>query len=146
MPLHITLYHKVINSVQEACAKSCKPHEDWNKRKKPQNNIFIDQKNWKLRVWCYFFHFFHVICKISNFNMWTAKHLAQVSCTELTLTQKKKHFTFQPSKKMENKIWWNKFVDSGFEIHVMNSFKVIIQVQCPMPLCHFMSTKMTFHS
>ena len=28
---------------------------------------------------------FPVICKISNFNMWTAKHLAQASCTELTL-------------------------------------------------------------
>ena len=24
--------------------------------------------------------FFHVFCKISNFNMWTAKHLAQASC------------------------------------------------------------------
>ena len=42
-------------------------------------------KNWKLRVWCSLFHFFHVICKISNFNMWTAKHLAQASCTGLTL-------------------------------------------------------------
>ena len=29
--------------------------------------------------------FFHVVCKISNFDMWTAKHLAQASCTELTL-------------------------------------------------------------
>ena len=29
--------------------------------------------------------FFHVICKISNFNVWTAEHLAQASCTELTL-------------------------------------------------------------
>ena len=29
--------------------------------------------------------FFHVICKMSNFNMRTAKHLAQASCTELTL-------------------------------------------------------------
>ena len=28
---------------------------------------------------------FHVICKISNFNTWTAKHLARASCTELTL-------------------------------------------------------------
>ena len=37
-------------------------------------------KNWKL-----LFHFFHVICKISNFNIWTAKHLTQASCTELTL-------------------------------------------------------------
>ena len=28
---------------------------------------------------------FHVVCKISKFNMWTAKHLALASCTELTL-------------------------------------------------------------
>ena len=41
--------------------------------------------NSKRRVWCSIFHFFHLICNISNFNMWTAKHLAQASCTELTL-------------------------------------------------------------
>ena len=33
------------------------------------------------------FWIFYVVCKISNFNMWTAKHLAQASCTELTLKQ-----------------------------------------------------------
>ena len=33
----------------------------------------------------FFVSFFHVICKISNFNVLTAKHLAQASCTELTL-------------------------------------------------------------
>ena len=32
-------------------------------------------------------HSFHVISKISNINMWTAKHLAQASCTELTLKE-----------------------------------------------------------
>ena len=42
-------------------------------------------KNWKRRVWCSLFNFFHVICKISNFNMWTTKHLVQASWTELTL-------------------------------------------------------------
>ena len=42
-------------------------------------------KNWKLRVWCCLFHFFHVMCKILNLIMWTTKHLAQASCTELTL-------------------------------------------------------------
>ena len=31
------------------------------------------------------FLFFYVVCKISNFKMWTAKHLAQASCSELTL-------------------------------------------------------------
>ena len=30
--------------------------------------------------------FFHVICKISNIDIWTAKHLVQASFTELTLT------------------------------------------------------------
>ena len=29
--------------------------------------------------------FFHVVCKISYSNMWTAKHFAQGSCTEFTL-------------------------------------------------------------
>ena len=50
-------------------------------------------KNWKLRVWCSLFHFFHVICKISNFNIWTAKHLAQASCTELTLSLRSWNFS-----------------------------------------------------
>ena len=31
------------------------------------------------------FLFFYVVCKISSFNIWTPKHLVQVSCTELTL-------------------------------------------------------------
>ena len=42
-------------------------------------------KNWKLRVWCSLLHFFHVIGKVSNLNMWTAKYLVQASCTKLTL-------------------------------------------------------------
>ena len=41
-------------------------------------------KNWKIRV-CFWFHYFYLICKISNFNTWTAKHLAQAFCTDLTL-------------------------------------------------------------
>ena len=36
----------------------------------------------------YFVSFFHVVFKISNFNMQTAKHLAQASCAELTLQWK----------------------------------------------------------
>ena len=36
----------------------------------------------------YFVLFFDVACKISKFNMWTAKHLAQASWTELTLPWK----------------------------------------------------------
>ena len=30
-------------------------------------------KNWKLRIWCYLFHFSHVICKISNFTSWISQ-------------------------------------------------------------------------
>ena len=53
------------------------------KQNKKHQNLLA--KNWKLRIWCLWFHFFHVIWNsISNFNMWTTKHLAQVSCTELT--------------------------------------------------------------
>ena len=51
-------------------------------------------KNWKLRVWCSLFHFFHVICKISNFNIWSAKNLVQASCPELTLLDYKAQFPF----------------------------------------------------
>ena len=38
-----------------------------------------------ISIWNLFVLFFHVVCKISNFDMWTANHLTQVSCTELTL-------------------------------------------------------------
>ena len=60
--------------------KSFKPHE------KSKNIKILDLlvKTWKRRVWCSLFYFFHVICKTSNFNMWTAKHLARAPCTELT--------------------------------------------------------------
>ena len=51
--------------------------------KKHKSARFIDEK--LKTVWCSLFYFFYVISKISNFNMWTAKHLAQASCTELTL-------------------------------------------------------------
>ena len=57
------------------------------KNKARNMNIRIFLANWKLRVWYSLFHYYHVICKISNLNMWTAKHLARASCTELTLKQ-----------------------------------------------------------
>ena len=59
--------------------KSCKPYENETKNIK-MLNIWV--KNWKVRVRCSLFHFFHMICKISNFSMWTAKYLAQFSCTK----------------------------------------------------------------
>ena len=52
--------------------------------KKHQNAKSIDEKL-KTKGLMLFVLFFHVISKISNFNMWTAKHLVQASCTELTL-------------------------------------------------------------
>ena len=36
----------------------------------------------------FFISFFHVICKILDFNVRTAKHLTQASCTELTLLRR----------------------------------------------------------
>ena len=63
--------------------KSCKPYKKTKQKNIKILNLLV--KNWKLRVLCSLFHLFHVICKISSFNMWTAKHLAQASFTELTL-------------------------------------------------------------
>ena len=82
-----------VNSVQEACAKCFVVHlikfkilqTTWKNKTKNIKMLNLLVKNWKLRVWCSLLHFFHVICKISNSNMWAAKHLAQASCTELTL-------------------------------------------------------------
>ena len=53
--------------------------------KKHQKARLIDEKM-KTKSLMFFVYFFHVICKILNSNMWTTKHLAQASCTELTLT------------------------------------------------------------
>ena len=75
---YIRMWVKV-NSVQGACAKFLANH--MKKQNKKHKNAKSIGENWKLRV-CY--SFFHVIYKISN-NMWTAKHLAQASFTELTL-------------------------------------------------------------
>ena len=54
----------------------------WKNKTKNIKILDLLLKNWKLTVWCSLFHFSHVICKISKFNMWTGKHLAQASCTE----------------------------------------------------------------
>ena len=39
----------------------------------------------RFSILMFFAMLLYVICKISNFNKWTAKHLAQAFCTELTL-------------------------------------------------------------
>ena len=94
-----------VNSLQEACAKFFAVHilkfeilqTTWKNKKqnKKHQNKDLLLKNWKLRVWCSLFHFSRVICKISKFNMWTGKHLAQASCTELTLNHTEWHVDFQ---------------------------------------------------
>ena len=61
---------------------SCKSHEKIKQRTSDSSFQFFINKSITLM---FFVLFFHVVCKISNFNMWTTKHLAQASCTELTL-------------------------------------------------------------
>ena len=84
---HGTLKHTSIlkvNSVQEACAKCFADHilefetlqTTWKNKTRSIKMLDLLMKNGKLRV--------IAICKISHFNMWAAKHLAQASCTELT--------------------------------------------------------------
>ena len=87
------LFWSKVNSVQEACAKcfavhilnlkSCKSNEKkWNNGHQTLSFQFFINRSCILMFHCFVFH---VVCKISNFNMWTAKHLVQASCTELTL-------------------------------------------------------------
>ena len=92
-----------VNSVQEACAKCFAVHilkfeilqTTWKDKTKNIKMLdLLSSEKLKSKGLISLFHFFHVICKISNFNMWTAKHLAQASCTELTLLNPR-HFTFK---------------------------------------------------
>ena len=48
--------------------------------------------------------FFHVVWEISNFNMWTAKHLAQASCTEFTL------LSHTSGREVEKKLFYRKIL------------------------------------
>ena len=54
----------------------------WNKEHQTLSFQFLINKS---SILMFFVLFLHVVCEISNFNMWTTKHLAQGSCTELTL-------------------------------------------------------------
>ena len=100
--------HKV-NSVQETCAKCIGVHilefeilqTTWKNKTKNIKMLDLLMKNSKLRVWSSLFQIFHVIWKIS-FNMWTAKHLEQASCTELTL--KTNSVQIQGSINLKNQI------------------------------------------
>ena len=81
----------LIATVQEAWAKCFAVHlskfeilQTKTKNQKHKNAKSFGKKL-KTKSLMFFVSFFHIICKISNFNLWTAKHLAQASCTELTL-------------------------------------------------------------
>ena len=79
-----------VNSIQETCTIYFAVHlskfeillTTWKNKTKNFQMLNLLVKNWELRVWCSLYHFIHVICKISNFDFWTAKHLAQASCTK----------------------------------------------------------------
>ena len=63
--------------------KSCKSHgKDETKNIRP---LIFSFSPIVLAILMFFVLSFHVVWKISNFSMWTAKHLVQASCTELTL-------------------------------------------------------------
>ena len=55
------------------------------KHDKYRQNVRSIGEKLKIRVLCSLLHFFHMICKISNFDTKTAKHIVKASCTELTL-------------------------------------------------------------
>ena len=82
-----------VNSVQEACAKCFAVHtpyqnlKSWKQHEKQKikhQNARFSVEKLKYKSLMFFVSVFHVICKISNFNMWTAMYLTQASCTELT--------------------------------------------------------------
>ena len=61
--------------------KSCKSHErNETKHQTLSFQFFVNKSSILMLFVLYFFMW------LANFNMWTAKHLVQASCTELTLT------------------------------------------------------------
>ena len=98
-----------------------------NSHKKIWNLANHMKKNWRLRVWCFLFCFLFLICKISNFNIWTSEHFAPASCTELTLRiflfkiLSKLHLIWSPKGESSKlKIVWNT-LDDFFDIQEFRS-------------------------
>ena len=56
-----------------------------------QNARSIGEKLKTKSLMFFVFLIFYMICKISNFDLGTIEHLAQASCTELTLLVKVKY-------------------------------------------------------
>ena len=78
----------------------------WNlattwKNKTNQNTISISEKLKTKALRFFVSIFFHVNCKISNSNMRTEKHLAQASCTELTLTVESPHLSLNILRRLQ---------------------------------------------
>ena len=62
---------------------TCKSHEiKWSKEYQTLSFQFFTNR---FSILIFLILFFHVVCKISNFDKWTAKHLVQAPFTELTL-------------------------------------------------------------
>ena len=72
-----------VNSLQEASTKCFAVHLlKWTKEYQTLTFQFFTNKSSILIV---FVLFFHVVCKILNFDKWTPEHLVQTSYNELTL-------------------------------------------------------------
>ena len=82
-----------VNSVQEACDKCFAVYIlrfeilqiTWKNETKNIRLLVFSFSPIDLSFFIFFVRFFHVVSKISNFDMWTEKHLAQDSCAEFTL-------------------------------------------------------------
>ena len=68
----------------------------WNKEHQTLSFHFFTNR---FNILMFFVLFFHLVCKISNFYMWTEKHMAQASCTELTLSCVVTSSSFVPNEK-----------------------------------------------
>ena len=91
---HLAWFKTVkVNSVQEACAKCFVVHISkfeimqikWKNETKNIRLLVFSFLPINLGFGCILWVFFHMVCKISNFDMWTTKHLMQGCWTELAL-------------------------------------------------------------
>ena len=92
--LILSFYMSKVKSVQEASAKffavqmlksKIFPIEWKNKWNNEHHSLSFQFVVNLSCILMFFVLFFHVVCKISNFDKWTATNLVQASCTELTL-------------------------------------------------------------
>jgi hypothetical protein len=84
-----------VKTIQEACAKCFAVQIlkfeilqiTWKKWYKEYQILSFHFSLINIAFWCFFFLCFHVVCKISNFNVWTAKHLVQACTIVSTLSR-----------------------------------------------------------